>query len=183
MATWSNEWLMMTLICVISNDTTDILHYLIICKHSSVTSLSTITNATFIKLRTFQQHHQKHLIEYFPKLYQMLPWLSSEMIMIHKIDCQFFKYFDIGHFIPHIFQNASACKLNSFQCYSLMHHMVSQHQNVIIRIHDDVIKWKRFPYYWPLCGETIGNRWNPHTKASGVELWCCLWCTHEHTVE
>ena len=87
MATWSNEWLMVTLICVISNDTPDILHYLIMCKHSGVTSLSTVTNATFVKLRTFQQHPQKHLIEYFSKLYQMLPWLSSEMILIYKIDC------------------------------------------------------------------------------------------------
>ena len=26
-----------------------------------------------------------------------------------------------------------------------------------------------------LCGEFTGNRWIPHTKASGAELWCFLW--------
>ena len=25
--------------------------------------------------------------------------------------------------------------------------------------HDDVIKWKYFPRYWPLCGEFTGDRW------------------------
>ena len=25
--------------------------------------------------------------------------------------------------------------------------------------HDDVIKWKHFPRYWPLWGESIGHRW------------------------
>ena len=39
-------------------------------------------------------------------------------------------------------------------------------------IHDDVIKWKHFPRYWPLCGEFTGHRWIPHTKASDAELWC-----------
>ena len=27
----------------------------------------------------------------------------------------------------------------------------------------------------PLCGEFIGHRWIPHTKASDVEHWCFLW--------
>ena len=29
--------------------------------------------------------------------------------------------------------------------------------------HDDVIKWKRFPRYWPFVRET-GHRWIPLTK-------------------
>ena len=40
--------------------------------------------------------------------------------------------------------------------------------------HDDVIKWKCFPGYWPLCGEFTGHRWIPRTKASDAELWCFL---------
>ena len=40
--------------------------------------------------------------------------------------------------------------------------------------HDDVIKWKYFPRYWPLCGEFTGHRWIPLTKASGAELWFFL---------
>ena len=34
--------------------------------------------------------------------------------------------------------------------------------------HDDVIKWKHFPRYWPFV---IGHRWIPRTKASEAELW------------
>ena len=42
-------------------------------------------------------------------------------------------------------------------------------------LHDDVIKWKYFPRYWPLRGEFTGHRWIPRTKASDAELWCFLW--------
>ena len=39
--------------------------------------------------------------------------------------------------------------------------------------HDDVIKWKHFPHYWPFV------RWIPLTKASDAELWCFLWSAPE----
>ena len=45
--------------------------------------------------------------------------------------------------------------------------------------HDDVIKWKHFPRYWPLCGEFTGHRWIPSKKASDAELWCFLWSAPE----
>ena len=32
--------------------------------------------------------------------------------------------------------------------------------------HDDVIKWKHFPRYWPFVRGTAGNRLIPFTKAS-----------------
>ena len=41
--------------------------------------------------------------------------------------------------------------------------------------HDDVIKWKIFRVTGHLCGEFIGPRWIPCTKASDAELWCFLW--------
>ena len=41
--------------------------------------------------------------------------------------------------------------------------------------HGDVIKWKHFPRYCPLCGEFTGHRWIPLTKVSNTELWCFLW--------
>ena len=41
--------------------------------------------------------------------------------------------------------------------------------------HDDVIKWKHFPRYWPFVLEFTGPRWIPLTKASDAELWCFLW--------
>ena len=36
-------------------------------------------------------------------------------------------------------------------------------------LHDDVIKWKHFPSYWPFVRGI--HRWIPHTKASDAELW------------
>ena len=40
--------------------------------------------------------------------------------------------------------------------------------------HDDVIKWKHFPRYWPFVQEFTGHRWIPRTKVSDMELWCFL---------
>ena len=42
-------------------------------------------------------------------------------------------------------------------------------------IHDDVIKWKHFPRYWPFVRGIHRSRWIPSTKASDAELWCFLW--------
>ena len=45
--------------------------------------------------------------------------------------------------------------------------------NCLSAHHDDVIKWKHFPRYWPF--ERGIHRWIPLTKASDAELWCFLW--------
>ena len=45
--------------------------------------------------------------------------------------------------------------------------------------HDDVIKWKQFPRYWPFVWEFTGHRWIPRTKASDAELGCFLWSASE----
>ena len=42
--------------------------------------------------------------------------------------------------------------------------------NCRVDIHDDVIKWKHFPRYWPFVQGI-----HPLTKASDAELWCFLW--------
>ena len=39
--------------------------------------------------------------------------------------------------------------------------------------HDDVIKWKHFPRYWPW--DFTGHWLISRTKASDAELWCFLW--------
>ena len=36
--------------------------------------------------------------------------------------------------------------------------------------HDNVIKWKHFPHYWPFVQELSGQRGIPLTKASDAEL-------------
>ena len=43
-------------------------------------------------------------------------------------------------------------------------------------VHDDVIKWKHFPRYWPLCGEFTGHRRIPLTKASDTDLMFSFIC-------
>ena len=43
------------------------------------------------------------------------------------------------------------------------------------RWHDDVIKWKHFPRYWPFVRVIHRHRWIPLTKASDAEFWCFLW--------
>ena len=45
--------------------------------------------------------------------------------------------------------------------------------------HDDVIKWKYFPRYWPFVR---GIHRSSHTKASDDELWCSLSSAPEQTV-
>ena len=41
--------------------------------------------------------------------------------------------------------------------------------------HDDLIKWKHFPRYWPFVRRITGLRWIPRTKASDAEPWWVLW--------
>ena len=49
--------------------------------------------------------------------------------------------------------------------------------------HDDVIKWRHFPRYWPFVRGIHRSRWIPHTKASDAELCCFLWSVLEQKVE
>ena len=76
------------------------------------------------------------------------------------------------------------------------------HSNEPADSHDDVIKWKHFPRYWPfergiqrspvnaphkvqwrvtglLCRDFTGHRRSPLTKASDAELWSFLWSAPE----
>ena len=46
-------------------------------------------------------------------------------------------------------------------------------------MHDDVIKWKYFPRYWPFVRGIHRSRWIPRTKASDAELWRFLWSAPE----
>ena len=42
--------------------------------------------------------------------------------------------------------------------------------------HDDVIKWKHFPRYWPFVrGIRRSSVNSPHTKDSDAEVWYFLW--------
>ena len=47
--------------------------------------------------------------------------------------------------------------------------------------HDDVIKWKHFPRYWPFVRGC--HRWIPLTKTSDVELWCFFLSAPEKMIE
>ena len=48
--------------------------------------------------------------------------------------------------------------------------------------HDDVIKWKHFPRYWPYVRGIHRSPVVPLTKVSGAELWCSLWYSPKQTV-
>ena len=45
--------------------------------------------------------------------------------------------------------------------------------------HDDVIKWKNFPRYWPFVRGIHRSPWIPRTKVSDAELWCFRWSAPE----
>ena len=45
--------------------------------------------------------------------------------------------------------------------------------------HDDVIKWKHFPRYWPFVRRIHRSRWIPRTKVGDAKLWCFLWSVPE----
>ena len=58
---------------------------------------------------------------------------------------------------------------------ALLRNDVSNWLGASLESHDDVIKWKHFSRYWPLCGDCTGHRWIPLTKATDAELLCFLW--------
>ena len=49
------------------------------------------------------------------------------------------------------------------------------HMSGLTRNHDDVIKWKLFPRYWPFVRGIHRSTVNSLTKASDAELWYFLW--------
>ena len=53
----------------------------------------------------------------------------------------------------------------------LAHIMLFYPSQLSAYLHDDVIKWKYFPRYWPF----VRGMWIPRTKASDAELWYFLW--------
>ena len=55
----------------------------------------------------------------------------------------------------------------------------NRHPPMFITLHDDVIKWKQCPRYWPFVRGSHRSRWNPRTKASDGKLWCFLWFAPE----
>ena len=61
----------------------------------------------------------------------------------------------------------------------LLSQVIRDMQLQLSHVHDDAIKWKHFPCYWPFGRWTTGHRWIPLTKASDAELWCfffiCAW--------
>ena len=46
-------------------------------------------------------------------------------------------------------------------------------------VHDDVIKWKHFPRYWPFVRGIHRSPWIPFTKANDAKFWCFLWYAPE----
>ena len=56
---------------------------------------------------------------------------------------------------------------------------ISQRLRSMNTSHDDVIKWKHFPGYWPFVRGIHRSPVNSRETASGAELWCFLWSASE----
>ena len=41
--------------------------------------------------------------------------------------------------------------------------------------HDDIMKWKHFPHYWPLCGKFTGHWWRGTLMFSLICAWINGW--------
>ena len=50
-------------------------------------------------------------------------------------------------------------------------------------VHDDVIKWNRFPRNWLFLRGTYRSPVDFPNKASDAELWCFLWSAPEQMVQ
>ena len=50
--------------------------------------------------------------------------------------------------------------------------VVAEIQVFMLAFHDSVMTWKRFRYYWPFVGGTIGKQWLPRQRTSDTEFWC-----------
>ena len=80
---------------------------------------------------------------------------------------------DISHFLSEWLGCRASCHFYKLYCNHGIrirlaipsHHTWFRHR----RQHDDVIKWKHFPRYWPFVKFT-GHRWIPRTKASDTEF-------------
>ena len=61
----------------------------------------------------------------------------------------------------------------------ITHHRNSESKSEKPIEHDDVIKWKHFPRYWPFVRGIHRSRWIPRTKVSDAELFMfslvCVW--------
>ena len=60
---------------------------------------------------------------------------------------------------------------------------INELPSCITRLHDDVMKRKHFPRYWPFVREIPRLPVNFPQKASVAVLWCFLWSAREQTVE
>ena len=62
-------------------------------------------------------------------------------------------------------------------------HILGSHITHLTFIHDDVIKWKHFPRYWPFVLVIHWSPVNSPNKATGAEFWCFLWFVSEQMIE
>ena len=67
-------------------------------------------------------------------------------------------------------------KISTLLCLIMVRYQVIL---LMFFIHDDIIKWKTLPCYWPFVKGIHDQQWIPLTKVSDVELWCFLWTAPE----
>ena len=91
------------------------------------------------------------------------------------ITCLIYKMWRVKHFFRF---NSCHIYIRIVQCHRLGA-LLKYTSSINLSIHDDVIKWKHFPRYWPFMRWI--NRWpvDSPTKSSGAELRCLLWSASE----
>ena len=110
----------------------------------------------------------------------MIKWLPSHIVTI-LVRCKLTPYNEMTPIDP-VLQYAQSLLTKAYTLLTAGEVWLLLWTQIEI-FHDDVIKWKHFPRYWPFVRGIHRSRWLPHTKASDAELWCFLWSGHEQTVE
>ena len=126
-----------------------------------------------------RQHLCKHVLSLFSCVCFTYPILYTGcrlivvclMIVVNVSMTTFSCYLTLrsGPFLP----------ANVRRLYSTVYHFTCHFRSCHFYCHDDVIKWKHFPPYWPFLREFTGQQWIPRTKTSDAELWCFPWSAPE----
>ena len=136
-------------------------------QHNSFKGLSRLTRNKISKLRIPDRHFD--YLRAVDSLHAQRP-NNAESVSLSWLS---------WFFSNAVIWNACPVRWGPDYCITIVWHGNSFRITGLFSVHDDVIKWKHFPRYWPFVRGIHRSRWIPHTKASDAELWCLLWSAPE----
>ena len=133
---------------------------LFVCSSQVVRCAILNTNGMGFSTRTYHYKWNSSFITIYNfKIYYVT--LSIRTITTTKSYCSGFPFFSFkANFAPRV--------------WHIIKTLAPSQYKEKFPLHDDVIKWKHFPRYWPFVRGIHRSRWIPRTKASDAELWCFL---------